>query len=46
MEFFTNIANLTNAYTANPKLEQIIPMDKAIRDLAKLNNIEIEQAAD
>jgi len=32
------------AYANNPKLEQIIPMTKAIKDMAELNNIDIEQS--
>ncbi len=44
MQFFRWVAELTNAYTMNPKLEEIIPMKKAISDMAKLNNIETEEA--
>lgn len=44
MQFFTQMANVSNAYQVNPKLEEIIPMKKAIEDLAKLNNIETDIA--
>jgi soluble P-type ATPase len=33
-------------YKNDPTLEQIIPKKKAIMDLAKLNNIDTEQADD
>lgn len=46
MQFFSNVANLTQAYTGNPKLETIIPMEKAIKDMAKLNNIDTDQSMD
>jgi len=46
MEFYNGIAWLTNAYNSDPELAQIIPKKKAIMDLAKLNNIDIEQSDD
>jgi len=46
MEFYNGIANLTNAYAADPELWQIIPKKKAILDLAKLNNIDTEKSDD
>jgi len=36
MQFFTNIANLSQVYAQDPDLEQIIPKKKAITDLAQL----------
>ena len=44
MAFFSNVSNLTQAYAWNPKLEEILPMKKAITDMAKLNKIDIEQS--
>jgi len=46
MEFYTGLANVTNAYNTDPELEKIIPKKKAIEDLAKLNNIDTEQQVD
>lgn len=46
MEFFSNMANVSNAYQINPALESIIPLKKAMIDLAKLNNIDTDVAAE
>jgi len=46
MQFFTRVANVSNAYAMDPTLEQIIPKKKAIMDLARLNNIDTKQQED
>ena len=42
MEFFQKSAEIAQMYQANPELEKLIPLKKAIQDMAELNNIEID----
>jgi len=45
IEFFTSIAWLSQSYAQDPDLDKIIPKKKAIRDLAKLFHIDIQESA-
>ena len=42
MEFFSTVGNITAAYLQNPALEEIMPMNRTIRDIAESLNIEVE----
>lgn len=44
MEFFNTVSNITAAYMQNPALEEIMPMNRTIRDMAEALNIEVETA--
>ena len=46
MDFYNRVWALIQTYASDPTLEQIIPKKKAIKDLAKLNHIDTEQADD
>ena len=46
MDFYRRVWEVWMTYAQDPTLEQIIPKKKAIMDLARLNNIETEQADD